>query len=190
MRCRLTCLSDALPKGSPVLDASVVINILGTGAAADVLAGLGHPSLVEERTLREVLRHPLTDTDLPQALKHLQGRGHLKVVRMTDQEYGTYLGLVSGSLGSRLGVGESAAISIAARGQCLVLDDRKARRRSCSLTPQPAIASSLQLILASAARQGWSASRARELVSSARLHARMAVIGEEMLLLDGLLKEA
>ena len=186
----MTCLSDALPKGSPVLDASVVINILGTGAAADVLAGLGHPSLVEERTLREVLRHPLTDTDLPQALKHLQGRGHLKVVRMTDQEYGTYLGLVSGSLGSRLGVGESAAISIAARGQCLVLDDRKARRRSCSLTPQPAIASSLQLILASAARQGWSASRARELVSSARLHARMAVIGEEMLLLDGLLKEA
>jgi hypothetical protein len=104
----LTCLSDTLPKGSPVLDASVVINILGTGAAADVLAGLGHPSFVEERTLREVLRHPLTDTDLPQALKDLQRRGNLKVVRMTDQEYETYLGLVSGSLGSRLGIGESA----------------------------------------------------------------------------------
>lgn len=186
----MTYLSDNLPKGSPVLDASVVINVLGTGAAAGVLAGLGHPSIVEERTLREVLRHPLAEMDLPSALQDLRKREYLQVVRMSDAEYETYLQLVSGSLGTRLGVGESAAMAIAPKGACLVLDERKARRRSASLAPPPMLASSLQLVFASAARQGWSASRTRELVASARLHARMSILKEETPMLDALLNAA
>lgn len=186
----MTYLSDDLPKGSAVLDASVIINILGTGSAAEVLTGLGHPSLVEERTLREVLRHPLAEWDLPSTLQDLEKSGCLQVVRMSDHEYETYLGLVSGSLGTRLGVGESAAMAIAAKGASLVLDERKARRRSSALAPPPILASSLQLLLSSALRQGWPASRTRELVASARLHARMSIVKEEMPLLQALLGEA
>jgi predicted nucleic acid-binding protein len=185
----LSYLSDVLPQGSPILDASVVINLLGTGAAADLLSGLGAPSLIEERTLREVLRHPLADIDLASALQDLQGLGLLQVLRMADVEYETYLGMVTGPPGTRLGIGESAAIAIAARGACLVLDDRKARRRTGSLPMAPPLATSLGVMLSSASRQGWSASRIRELIESARLHSRMSVIKEEVSLMDALRRE-
>jgi hypothetical protein len=185
-RCRLTCLSDTLPDGPPVLDASVVINVLGTGYAVHVLTGLGHPSLIEERTLREVLRHPLPGLDLEAALGDLRMRGLLHEVRMSDVEYEAYLGLASGSVGTRLGVGESAALAIATRGSCLVLDDRKARRRALIQPGAPPVASTLRLLLASAARQGWPLNRARDLVESARAHARMAVLKEELLLFEAL----
>lgn len=185
-RCRLTCLSDNLPDGPPVLDASVVINVLGTGHAEQVLAGLGHPSLIEERTLREVLRHPLPGLNLAAALGGLRMRGVLLEVRMSDVEYETYLGLVSGSVGTRLGVGESAALAIATQGSCLVLDDRKARHRALIHAGAPPVASTLRLLLASAARQGWPVNRARDLVESARIHARMAVLKEELPLLEAL----
>lgn len=182
----MTCLSDNLPDGPPVLDASVVINVLGTGCAVQVLAGLGHPSIIEERTLREVLRHPLPGLNLEAALGDLRMRGVLHEVRMSDVEYETYLGLVSGSVGTRLGVGESAALAIATQGSCLVLDDRKARRRALIHAGAPPVASTLLLLLASAARQGWPVNRARDLVESARVHARMAVLKEELPLLEAL----
>lgn len=175
----MTYLSDSIPKGSPVLDASVVINILGTGAAEDVFAAVGSPSLVEERTLREVLRHPLEGFDLEASLAGLKDRGHLLEVRMSGEEYQTYLSLVSGPLGTKLGVGESAAMAIAARGACLILDDRKARRRCPSLSSNPALATSVQLMVSCAARQLWPAARMLQLVASARMHARMSISKED-----------
>ena len=109
-------LSDHLPKGNAVLDASVIINLLGCGEPARVLSALGCPCIVETRTLREIQRHPEPGRSHETILQDLVSRELLVVVRMTDEEYENYLGYVQGPLASRLDDGESAAIAIAGRG--------------------------------------------------------------------------
>lgn len=173
----MTCLRDHLPPGPLILDTSVVINLLGTREIAAVVAGIGYPCIVEERTLREVLRHPIPGTKLEDALAELRFNGLLEEVRMTPSEYAMYLAV-------GLGPGESAAIAISARAPSLVLDDRLARRHATSMTTPPALGSSLTLILTSVFRSGQEIERARALVNSALTNARMAVPREERLLLQ------
>lgn len=183
----MTLLSDHLPAGSLVLDASVVINLLGTGQPAEVLAGLQQRCLVEQKTMQEVKRHPIPGFKLEERLGELFGDGLLEVVRMTEAEYETFIQLVHAPLGVRLGDGESAAIAIASRCEAIVLDDRRARTRVGLIAPSLATASTLRLVLTSAYRQGWAERKAAELVSLARLHARMAVPREDALLLSTLM---
>jgi predicted nucleic acid-binding protein len=176
----LSYLRDHLPAGPLILDTSVVINLLGTGEATAVLAALGHPCLVEERALREVLRHPMHGCDLTSAMAELQTNGLLKEVRMTPREYELFLQV-------GLGPGESAAIAIAARGACVVLDDRLARRYARSVANFPLLGSSLTLILTGTFRAGEQIARARKLIEAARMNSRMGVPPEERPVLQHIL---
>ncbi len=183
----LNLLSDYLPSGKAVLDASVIINLLGTKEPAAVLGALGHTCLVEQRTLREVCRHPVPGLLAEPILADLVSQGLLEVVRMTDDEYEIYLSYVSAPLGTRLDDGESAALAVAARGACVVIDERKARRRAAATAPNIVVMSTLHLILTSAHRAGWNVPRAKGLVEQAIKHSRMAAPKEEAALLANLL---
>ena len=183
----LNLLNDYLPSGKAVLDASVIINLLGTKEPVEVLGALGHTCLIEQRTLREVCRHPVPGLLAEPVLADLVSRGLLEVVRMTDDEYEIYLSYVSPPLGTRLDVGESAALAIAARSACVVIDERRARRRAAATAPNIVVVSTLQLVLTSAHRAGWGVARAKNLVEQAIQHSRMAVPKEEIDLLDSLL---
>lgn len=185
----MTLLSDHLPSGTLVLDASVVINLLGTGQPVEVLAGLRQRCLIEQKTLQEVKRHPIPGFKLEERLNVLFRDGLLEAVRMTDAEYEMFIELVHAPLGVRLGDGESAAISIASRGAGIVLDERRARRRVAEKLPTLATVSSLRLVLTSAYRQGWTQRKAAELVSLSRLHARMGVPKDDSRLLAHLMDE-
>ena len=176
-----------MPKGNAVLDASVIINLLGCGEPARILSALDYPCIVETRTLREIRRHPEPGRSHETALQDLVSQGLLVVVRMTDEEYENYLRYVQGSLASRLDDGESAAIAIAGRGTCLILDERKARRRVAMELPGVSVRSSLQLMLTGACRAGWKLEEARDFVRMAIRHARMGVPREDALLLKMLL---
>lgn len=184
----MSLLNDFLPRGAVILDASVLINLLGCGEPVAVLAGLGERCLMEQRTLREVRRHPISGLDYVEPLRMLVSRGTLEEVRMNEAEYETYLAFVSGPLGNRLGDGESAALAVSSRGASLVLDERRARRRAANSVNGATVASTLQLMLTSGYRQGWSAERLRDLVVSARQHARMGVPKEDTALLGELLR--
>lgn len=183
----LTLLSDHLPPGPLVLDASVVINLLGTGQPVEVLAGLRQRCLIEQKTLQEVKRHPIPGFNLEERLEVLCRDGLLEVARMTDAEYAVFIELVHAPLGVRLGDGESAAIAIAPRGAGIVLDEKRARRRVAETLPALATVSSLRLVLTSAHRQDWTESKAAELVALARLHSRMGVPREDAPLLEQLM---
>lgn len=183
----MTLLNDYLPRGVAVLDASVLINLLGCGQCVDVLQGLGDRCLMEERTLKEVCKHPLPGFDHVEPLRIMFSSGTLEKVRMTDEEYATYLTLVSGPLAARLDDGESAALAISGRASSIVLDERKARRRAIDDAKGVAVGSTLQLMLTSGYRQAWSVQRVRDLVTSARQHARMGVPKEDSPLLEKLL---
>ena len=108
---------------------------------------------------------------------------------MTDEEYENYLTYVQGPLAHRLDDGESAAIAIAGRGACLILDERKARRRVAADHPEVTVRSSLQLMLTGASRAGWTMEEARVCVQMAVRHARMGVPREDASLLERLLNE-
>ena len=183
----LNLLSDHLPAGRPVLDASVIINLLGTKEPVAVLEALGHKSIVEQRTLREVRRHPVSGLPMEPVLAELKARGLLEEVRMTDEEYEVYLTYVSPPLGTRLDDGESAALAVAARGACVVIDERKARRRAAAEAPNVVVVSSLKLVLTCAHRAGWGAFRAKQLVEQAVQNSRMAVPKEDASLMVKLL---
>lgn len=179
----MSWLSDYLPAGQPVLDASVIINLLGTGEPVEVLQALGHKSLVEQRTLREVRRHPLPGLQVETALDELRDLDLLEEIRMNDEEYEVYLGYVSPPLGIRLDDGESAALAVAPRGACIVLDERKARNRAAINAPSLIVVSSLKLFISSGHRAGWPASKVRQLVERATTSARMGVPRDERTLL-------
>ncbi len=183
----MTLLSDHLPSGTLVLDASVVINLLGTGRPVEVLAGLRQRCLIEQKTLQEVKRHPIPGFKLEERMDMLFRDGLLEAVRMTDAEYEVFIELVHAPLGVRLGDGESAAIAIASRGAGIVLDEKRARRRVAEMLPALAAVSSLRLVLTSAHRQNWTESEAAELVALARLHSRMGVPREDAPLLAQLM---
>jgi predicted nucleic acid-binding protein len=182
----LNLLSDYLPSGEAILDASVIINLLGTKEPSVVLKALGHKSLVEQRTLREVRRHPVPGLPVETVLADLKALDLLEEVRMTEQEYEVYLTYVSPPLGTRLDDGESAALAISPRGACVVIDERKARQRAAAEVPSLVVVSTLRLVLTSAHRAGWSTDRARHLVEQAIQHSRMAVPKEDALLLASL----
>lgn len=183
----MNLLIDYLPRGTAVLDASVIINLLGTKEPIAVLDALGHKCLIEQRTLREVCRHPIPGLLAEPALDDLMSRGLLEEIRMTDDEYEIYLSFVSPPLGKRLDDGESAALAVAARGACVVIDERKARRQAASVLPSIIVMSTLKLVLTSAYRSGWSIARTKTLVEQAIKHSRMAAPKEESDLLARLL---
>lgn len=186
----MTLLSNYLPKGIVVLDASVLINLLGCRECVAVLEGLRTKCLMEERTLKEVRKHPVPGCDHAEPLHALLSSGALEAVRMTEEEYETYLTLVSGSLAARLDDGESAALAISGRAASIVLDERKARRRAAEdpkLSACLTVASSLRLMLTSGYRQAWSVQKVRDLVGEARKSARMGVPKEDTTLLEELL---
>jgi predicted nucleic acid-binding protein len=183
----LTLLHDYLPRGVVVLDASVLINLLGCGECVAVLEGLRETCLMEVRTLKEVRKHPIPGRDHVGPLRALFSSGTLEEVRMTEEEYETYLTFVSGPLGTRLDDGESAALAISGRASTIVLDERKARRRAAEVIKDATVASTLKLMLTSGHRQAWSIQKVRELVAASRQNSRMGVPKEDMPLLDELL---
>lgn len=183
----MTLLNDYLPTGATIIDASVLINLLGCGQCLGILEGLGEKCLMEERTLKEVCKHPIPGCDYVPALRALLSSGTLEEIRMTDDEYETYLTFVSGPIGARLDDGESAALAIAGRGSSIVLDERKARRRAAGDARDLTVISTLRLMLTSGHRQAWTVQKVRDLVSAARLNSRMGVPKEDIALLEALL---
>lgn len=183
----MSLLSEQFPREPVVLDASVIINLLGCGEMVEVLEALGTSSIVEERTLKEINRHPIAGLDHVTILNTLRERGALLTERMTDDEYAAYLSLVQGSLTQRLGVGESAAIALAARGHLVVLDENKARGVVSRGFPGVRYTSTLRLLLTAASRASWPLARVQKLVLDARTNARMGVPRDESHLLNELM---
>lgn len=171
----MSFLCDHLPPGPVVLDASSVINLLGSGDMHGVLTALGVPCFVEEKTLAEVNRHPVRGSDHRAELDVLRDLGLLLTERMTDEEYEVYLSLVSRPMVGRLGDGESAAIALAHRGYAVILDENKANRIVASEFHALRQASTYRLALTAGYRGNWGIERVQSLLSAARLHARMGV---------------
>jgi predicted nucleic acid-binding protein len=117
-----------MPEGL-VLDASVVINLLGCGAAERVLRALPGRLVVADATSREVVRHPIPSAARGGPLQPLLEAKLVERVELMPSAMTTFISLVGAEPPDDLGDGESAAIALAEQlNLSIALDDAKARR--------------------------------------------------------------
>lgn len=165
---------------SLVLDASVIINLLGSDHAGEVLAAIDVSFVVEERTLKEIRRHPISGRSHVDELNALMVAGLIRIVRMADEAYEIYLGLIDDASPSSLGDGESAAIAVAATlGHCVVLDDRKARRVFSERYPRNPLLSTIQLFVGAAENCSVVNAKFEKIVELALSNSRMGIPNED-----------
>lgn len=120
-------------------------------------------------------------------LARLEKNGVLRIERMNDTEYQTYLSLIQGSLSSRLDSGESASIAVAiSRGYGIILDENKARRIFAALPNRTEYACTLQLFFSVAFNMAWPVEQLSYVVAEARRYARLGVPKDSQHLLASL----
>jgi len=161
-----------------VLDASVIINLLGCGAAERVLAAIPAPRVVADVTSREIIRHPLAPASRSNPMEPLLAAGLIERVALLAPALGTFIQLVGANPPNDLGDGESAAIALAQQlGVAIALDDTKARRIVREQFPTLHVVSSVDLFASPAVATALGAGLA-DAVFSALINARMRVSPE------------
>jgi hypothetical protein len=130
-----------------ILDASVLINILGTGLSEVVLKGLDRKVMVDEVALREVTIDPFSRKDPAEVLFGLRKSGLIEVINMGSKAYDLFIGLTGGDPPDDLDDGEAATLAQAAFGNYVaVIDERKATRIAGLDFPGVALLNSLDLL--------------------------------------------
>jgi len=157
-----------------VLDASVLINILGSGSPKALLAALRREVVVP--VLREVNRDPVEQRSSDVAIASLIESGLLRMESLDDLAANVFWSLVGAPSPDDLGDGEAAAIAYAvSTGAVSAIDDRKARRVAAANWPNQTLLHSIELFLASDVVQLFPPSDLADLVYGALSNARMRV---------------
>jgi len=159
-----------------VIDASVLINILGTGCPADVLECLCRVFLIDEIALREVDIDPSTRRSSKDILATLRRQGLLEVIRMDDDVYDRFLGFTAAQPPDDLDDGEAATLAHAACGEYVaVVDERKATRIASAHIPEIQVLNSIDLLAAPELLNKLGNEKMSDLIYRALRDARMRV---------------
>lgn len=120
-----------------VLDASVWINLLATGAVDVILQAIRARVIVVSSASDELIRHPLDRTQKGHPLESLVERALVERHELGDSAGERFVELVSAAPPDDLGDGEAATIAFAhVHGLIAVIDERKARRVAASRFPE------------------------------------------------------
>ncbi len=159
-----------------VIDASVLINILGTGCPVDVLECLCRVFSIDEIALREVDIDPSTRGSSEDILATLQRKGLLEVIRMGDEAYDRFLGFTAAQPPDDLDDGEAATLAHAACGQYVaVIDERKATRIANLHIPEIPVLNSIDLLAAPELLNQLGKDKVSDVIYRALRDARMRV---------------
>jgi len=159
-----------------VLDASAVINFLGTGNAAALIHALRRKCVVERTAWREITRDPLTRKPATEPLKALMAAGLLERQEMHTDATMLFLDLTLAQPPDGLDDGEAATIAHAVTsGAAAVIDEKKAFRISAAKWPQLKVLSTLDLFSCASVIDAIERTSLADAVFSALIHARMRV---------------
>jgi hypothetical protein len=163
-----------------ILDASVLINLLGTGLSDVLLKGLNRVIVVDEVALREVTIDPFSRADPTEVLDRLRENGLIEVVRMSSETYDLFMDLTGGDPPDDLDDGEAATLAQAALGDCVaVIDEKKATRIAGVHFPNVTVLNSLDLLTSSELLQLNGRDGIANMVYLALRNARMRVAPSE-----------
>lgn len=163
-----------------VLDASVLISLLGSGAAERLLAALPGSVLMADRTFQEILRDPSNRIPAADVRQALAKTGLVEVRSLNADQTLLYLELTSASNLNRLDGGEAATVALAVGcGAIPVLDEKKGRRVYRSRFPGGPLESAAGLFRRLHEQERLPRNELRELLFQALRQARMHVAPEE-----------
>jgi predicted nucleic acid-binding protein len=159
-----------------VIDASVAINLLGTGRPADILRLLSRKVLIDELALEEVTTDPFSQLPGREAIDALILSGLISSVQLSALAFDMFVELTGASPPDDLGDGEAATIAQSFDiGAVPVIDERKATRISLSLRPKHPILHTIDILACSAITSALSPQDQGDLIYAALFHARMRV---------------
>jgi hypothetical protein len=158
------------------LDASVAINLLGTGRAADILRYTDRRFVIEDAARGEVQRDPSNDQPGSASLDALSRSGLLAYARLEDTAVATFLALTGAEPPDDLDDGEAATIALAEDiGAVAMLDDRKAIRVVQQKLPALVVLQTLDLLSCDALVGAVTPFELADIVYAALQNARMRV---------------
>lgn len=166
----------SLPSVPLVLDASGLINLLGTGAAAEILGHLARPILVEVMACSELTRHPLADRDHKFEVADLLSSGLLTKANMSSDALSIFYELTASDISGGLDDGEAATIACAIADfsdAIPVIDEKKATRIFGERWSSRIITDSITMLSQRGVIDGLQDDGYIEAIYSALFHARM-----------------
>jgi hypothetical protein len=159
-----------------VLDASAILNLLGSSDAEAILTALRRSCVAESIAWREIQRDPITRQPPDASLGLLSANGLLIRQEMSEDAKARFMGLALAEPPDGLGDGEAASIALAeALGAGVVLDERKATRICADQLKSMRVFSTMDLLSHASVSDALGQSRLGDAVYSALLHARMRV---------------
>jgi predicted nucleic acid-binding protein len=162
-----------------VLDASVLINLLGSGHVEVVLRAWKGSVVMVDRTFREVLRDPSGRMPSVADRQFLVDQGLIRVEALNSEAVELFVDLVSAP--DALDDGEAATIAFAVIAEAVaVLDERRARRIVRERFPELALDSTAGLLRRLNEDHCLLPDTIREVLFAALQKARMSIVAEEM----------
>lgn len=161
-----------------VVDASAVINLLGTGMPVPLLRNLGMRVLIAAEAYGEVRRHPIQGELIESVMAALTSERLIEQVELGNQGRGVFLELVASDLTGGLDDGEASTIAAAlehSKDAVVVVDEKKAARLLSERWPERRCISTVTLLAQPRVRTGLSDQAFADAVFSALKHACMRV---------------
>jgi predicted nucleic acid-binding protein len=164
------------PVGALYADASVLINIIATDVAVELLRTVGVPVLIARPAAEEVVRDPRRKVSGRARLDELVQAGVLEIAELGSEHLGRYVELVGAPGPDDLGDGEAATICAAEISTAAVaLDDAKAIRVAAKQCPEVQHVYTVDLLLHACRSGSLSATDCRKALTDARSFARMRI---------------
>jgi predicted nucleic acid-binding protein len=130
-----------------VIDASVAINLNGTGNPQAILEALPNPVIVTDVVLDELREDARTKRDDGTKMEALIDRGIVTVAEIANLPGVVFETLVVGSGPDTLDDGEAATVAYAVETGCVaVLDERKGHRISAREFPKTPLANTIDIL--------------------------------------------
>lgn len=156
------------------IDASVLINVLGTGELVAIIEALARPIVMATPAYREVRRDPFTGGDASFAIAKLEQRGLLMCCDLDTASTQHMVSLIGAAGSDALDDGEAATIALGARrGCCVVIDEKRGRRIANSVPISAGVLGSIDLLSNACVVQALGEARFRDAILSAAKCARM-----------------
>ena len=160
-----------------VTDASVIINLVATRAAADIVVSFPNRFLATANVRRELWEGRGRGHGSWEGLEALIGDGSIEPVQLQGGDESVYRSLVEGDARETLDDGEAATIAYAVgRAAVALIDERKARRICAGRFPGLRLALTVDLLLHGLVRDVLGGTGQKDAIFRALRDAKMQVV--------------
>jgi predicted nucleic acid-binding protein len=161
---------------SLVLDASALLNLLGTGFAREILQALSRPVFITSEAAGEVRRNPRDGQPAEVLVREVEAEGLLRVVEISGHAYEVFIDLVGAQSPDDLDDGEASCIAHAEEVRAtVVIDESKGARIALARNEVAGCLHSMDLLASAAMTDKFSQADIRAAVTGALQFARMRV---------------